>query len=229
MTSSIESMRREISAEAALAFAKPPSPSQTTKKLQIPETAPKVSKALATEAIKRVEKKSEEEERKELYRKIRGYQKNQILRKYLPEGMEPPKKNDSLEALKNQYGEIESSLKESTKRVMVHQMFDSILQAAEMGAVNFLQMSEKRGLAMQLILHKEEIFEPELEEVIIELEDNWVPSAQTRLAFKLVQCFMAFDNKNLIRKGQDAAPPPASDGPKPPEARVPKAVPKGKN
>jgi len=226
-------MSREINSSAALLSAKPPSPSQT-KKIEVPPTPKGPPPSIQREVIKKIEKLSDDQERVELYRKIRAYQKNERLKKHLSEFQEPPKKTDSLEALRNQYAEMTSSLKESSKRMMVMNTFESLLQFGEMGAIQFLQMPEKRGMASFLSSKKEELFQPELEELIIELSDDWVPSARTRLALKVVQACMAYSSRNLLIPEvakKDGSPgitlSPTSE--KSPEAGLPKAVPKRKS
>lgn len=211
-------MSREINASTALL--KPSSPSQT-KKIEIPKTqTPHAPPPIQKEILKKIEKISDDQEKAELYRKIRAYQKNEKLKRFLGDFQEPPKKTDPLDALRNQYTEMTSALKESSKRIMVMNTFDSLLQFGEIGAVQWLQRPEKAGVAAFLSSRKEELFQPELEEIIIELSDDWVPSAKTRLVLKLMQTLMAYDKNLLIPPPQDAA------GEK---KDVPKKVPAGKN
>lgn len=215
MASSIEQMSRDINATTAQNLGKPQSPSQT-KKLEIPKISPTIQK----EAIKKLEKISDDAERSEYYRKIKAYLKNDKLRKHLGECTEPPKKGDSLEALKAQYQEMTSALKESSKRLLVMNSFDNVLRFAEIGAVQYLHQTEKLGLAAFMIEKKEELFQPELEELIIELSDDWVPSAKVRLGLKIMQVALAYD-RNLLNPGVPDAKPDA--------AGVAKVVPKRRN
>lgn len=193
-------------------------PSPKTKKLQLPERRQESSTSsspASKEIVKQVIKKTENDERIELYRKIRSYLKSKHLKKHLPDDVEPPKENASLESLKSTYAYLTSHLKESSKRIIVDQLFDQMLTYSEVGCVQFLKQHEKIGMAKFLSEQKEELFMPELEEIMIELSDSWVPSAQTRLMMKLMKAMSEFSNQ----KGQNVAPAA-------PKALPPKSSPK---
>lgn len=158
------------------------------------------------EIVKKVEKNLEQKEGAELYRKIVGYLKNPHLNKHLQD-FEPPRETASLDALRKQYAAMQSTFKESAKRVIVMEGFANLLNFAEMGAVAFLDRHEKVGCAKALLQHPE-VFQPELEEIIVELSDDWIPDAKIRLALKALQFVAAYDNH---RAGISNIPVP-SDG-----------------
>lgn len=148
--------------------------------------------------MKQIIKKTGEEERVELYRKIRSYLRSPELKKHLPDDVEPPKENASLESLKSLYAYLTSHLKESSKKIIVNQIFDQMLTYSEVGCVQFLKQHEKIGLAKHLSEQKEELFNPELAEIIIELSDSWVPSPQMRLMMKLMKAINEFSNQKGV-------------------------------
>jgi hypothetical protein len=236
MSQSVIAMSREINADNPLlqsGSAKQASPS-LSKKLPPPPSAPPKPDHKAQERVeKKLEKNQEEKERTELYRKILDYKKNPRLSKFIPEDTPTPKLSDSVESLRALHASITSGFKGSAKRLLVNNMFDQILNAAEMGCVQFLLQQEKIGMAQALISNKEQLFQPELEEVIIELSDDWVPSAQTRLAFKMAQAMLAYSNGNSSKhprreNGPSQGTLGASSDPGLEEKGIPKATPKGR-
>jgi hypothetical protein len=169
--------------------------------LQIPPpqpAPPKITAAKKKEEAKqeeKVEAKSKEEQRAELYSKITHRFHSKYIAKFIPDDIKPPKATDSLESLQALDKTLVGFIHRASKEIMVERMFEGFLNAGEMGMVQFLHWDHARGLSDELLRNKE-AFQPELEEIAIELADSWVPNAKTRLFIKVLNAATEFLKHN---------------------------------
>jgi len=153
----------------------------------LPPPPPKVTPAKKKEEAKqeeKIEQRSKEQERVELYSKITHRFHSKYIAKFIPDDIKPPKATDSLESLQALDRTLVGFMHRASKEIMVERMFEGFLNAGEMGLVAFLKMDHARGLAAK-ILEDKEAFQPELEEIAIELSDSYIPSAKMRLLMKV--------------------------------------------
>lgn len=152
-----------------------------------PPPAPKISKASIKSIEKKEEKASETQETREkteLFTKITEYFESESFAKFIPSHIKAPRPSDSMETLLAIYESIKTSKNRAAKRLIVENLFDSILQGVELGAVGILHWNHFLGLAEDLKSNRDD-FQPELEELAIEMSNSWVPDAKGRLALKV--------------------------------------------
>ena len=165
--------------------------------LQAPIPAPpKITAAKKKEEVRqeeKIEQKSRETERAELYSKITHRFHSKYIAKFIPDDIKPPKATDSLESLQALDKTLVGFMHRASKEIMVQRIFEGFIQGGELGLVQFLKMDHARGLAAK-ILEDKEAFQPELEEIAIEMSDSYVPSAKMRLLMKVVHVATEFLN-----------------------------------
>lgn len=152
--------------------------------------APKIDREL----VKKLEKEKESKEKSDIFKKLNLYFENPKLAQYIPEHMEKPSPKDSLETLKAMHESIQSTMRHAYKSSMIHTFIDQGFHLTEAALVNFAQMNEKRGLGIFMSQNKEAIFGPDLDLLIIETSDDWVPDAKVRVLLKFLQVAMAFNS-----------------------------------
>lgn len=167
--------------------------------------APKANKEMekiTREIVKKNERNLEENEREALFDKINQYIESPTLSHYLPESIKsnPPSPKDSLETLRAIHKRIGSSLKAGHKKLFINTVFDSVMYFTEQGMVKALHMEQKQGMASFMSFHKDLILQPELDEIIIEMGDDYLPDAKTRLFLKVLQTAVAFDNRTGLER-----------------------------
>lgn len=165
---------------------------------------PKISAAKKKEETKqeeKIEQKSREVERSELYSKITHRFHSKYIAKFIPDDIKPPKATDSLESLQALDKTLVGFMHRASKEIMVQRIFEGFVQGGELGLVQFLKMDHARGLAAA-ILEDKEAFQPELEEIAIELSDSYVPSAKMRLLMKVVHVATEFLNNSQVHNEQ---------------------------
>lgn len=174
-----------------------------------PPPAPKISKASQKSIEKKEEKINEAQETREkteLFTKITEYFESESFAKFIPSHLKAPRPSDSMETLLALYESIKTARNRSAKRVIVNNLFDSILQGVEIGAVGILHWHHWQGLADDLSANKDD-FQPELEELAIEMSNSWVPDAKSRLALKVLQRMKKYLNpQDFINPQPELAP-----------------------
>jgi hypothetical protein len=167
-----------------------------------PKKANPVEKAVAMEAIKSLKKEADDDERALLYRKVTEYLRSPYLAPLIPKDIKAPSEKATVAELKGIYASIKGALLGEAKRSFVLNMFDNVVaDGGEYFFLNFLQDSSKLGLSNYLKSNKE-LFQPELEELAIELSDNYIPGPQARIVLKLISFvqgynkFKAFNEKD---------------------------------
>lgn len=143
--------------------------------------------AAATAAAKKEAQKIESVDRRaDLFVKINNYLTSDRLAPYIAPGIRAPAESASLEHMEAIYKQITDSIRSSYKRAMVDMMFEEGIDGIESMCVNFLQMDGMSGIALAIKSDKE-MFQPELEEIAIELDSSYVPGPKTRLLWKMAR------------------------------------------
>lgn len=168
-----------------------------------PNAAPKAAPKAQTKAH---EAADEEKRRQNLLSKIDGYlEPNKPLRQMIGEKLaqeiedtlESRRKVMTADVLEEVYTRIVNALRSTFKRRMVEQGFRAFLTGSEKFMVQFLQYENLAGIADAAYENKEDLFEPELSELAIELDNSMVPGPKLRLGLKLVEFASAFMNSQI--------------------------------
>jgi len=155
---------------------------------------PKVTAAKKKEEVRqeeKIEQKSRETEKSELYGKLVHYHHSKHLAKFIPDDLKPPKATDSLEVLQAHDKALKGFLYRASKEIFVKRGLESLLNFGEMGLVDMLKLEHWRGVS-DAIMSDEEALQPELEELAIELSDSYVPGPKLRLALKIANIAQEF-------------------------------------
>lgn len=155
---------------------------------------PKITAAKKKEEVRqeeKVEQKSRETERSELYSKITHYFHSKHLAKFIPDDIKPPKSTDSLESLQAIDKTIKGFMHRASKEIFVQRALESFINFGETGLVEILKLEHWRGISDE-ILRDPDVLQPELEELAIELSDNYVPGPKIRLAVKIANIAQEF-------------------------------------
>lgn len=166
-----------------------------------PPPAPAKKEKESAKEIERIQKeqerKGQEKRKAELIRKVTQYAENERLGSHFPEALKERASKvsykDSLESVEGIYEEFMSCLKQNHKRLFVNMMFDQFCNVSEQALVQLAQMPQKRGVGAFLAMNKETIMQPELDEMLIEMSDSYLPGPWTRAAMKMVQVMMMYD------------------------------------
>lgn len=136
----------------------------------------------------------EEFEKQRLHKKIADYLTNKWLRKKL-ENIQPPGANANLVMLRCTLDRINGTLLAEAKEQMVDMMFETGLRTTEEIMVRWAKLDAKRGLANAAMQSKDDLFQPELAELTMELSDSLVPGPGIRFAMKLCKFVQNFDGR----------------------------------
>lgn len=185
-------------------------------KIELPP-APAASKKITEKEIekfeKEKEKKDQEKKKAELIRKITQYSELESLAHVFPDGLKERGSKisykDSLETVEGTYEEFMSCLKQNHKKIFVNMMFDQFCNASEIVLVNIAKKPEKQGIGMFLAMNKEKLLHPELDELMIEMSDAYIPGPWARAAMKIANLMMLYD-VNLLSQQQMQGGSPAS-------------------
>lgn len=165
------------------------------------KTSNPIEKMAMTEAIKSIKKEADDDERAILYRKVNEYLRSPYLNPLIPKDIKAPSEKATVTELKGIYASIKGALLGEAKRAYVLTLFDNVVaDGGEFFFLNFLKDSTKLGLSDHLKNNKE-LFQPELEELAIELSDSYIPGPQARILLKLVS-FVQNYNKFKAHAGE---------------------------
>ena len=168
---------------------------------------PKITAAKKKEEVRqeeKVEQKSRETERSELFGKITHYHHSKHLAKFIPDDLKPPKATDSLEVLQAHDKALKGFLHRASKEIFVQRGLEAIINFGETGLVEILKLEHWRGISDE-ILSDPDVLQPELEELAIELSDSYVPGPKIRLAVKIANIAQEF-----LKHGPKAKRPSSS-------------------
>lgn len=127
----------------------------------------------------------------ECYRKITEYMDSPYFSAKLEKYPRPnPPPQSSYQTLLSSYNTIKAVLMKDLRSSIVDQMFAHGLKFAEFSLVQLGRQNHFMGLSQEMMKHKNELFQPELEEISIEMSNNWIPSPLHRLVFKLSNILM---------------------------------------
>lgn len=146
-------------------------------------------------------------DRSSLFVKVHGYLTSKPLQPYIPPGIKMPTEGASIEVLEATYKQIQDGLKAAYKRKMVDSMFGRVAEAGEAAMIHLFHLDYAYGLADALKDSKED-FQPELEELALEMDESMVPGPKIRLGLKLLEFVDGF-----LRRGYhpDISNQPASN------------------
>lgn len=155
------------------------------------------------------EKKSEEDQqlqrKMELSVKIEQYLKSPKLRFYFQDNpIKPPPEHASLEAFQACYDLIKKVIAMESKRILVDSLFETVISSGSDFSDQFLGTNTS-GFA-DFCLHpdvKDQMFQPELEEISIEISDWMVPDPKIRLLFKILRAYQDFKKIKEISESRD--------------------------
>lgn len=129
-------------------------------------------------------------------RQLLEYKKSKVFASVF-EDFELPK-NFSLDSpagvIEQAWREASSLLHGDCKRKFVDSIFDQIFSFGETAMVQYFNMGEMEGLADVAMVNKES-FQPELEELAIQLSSDYVPSPMFRLGMKMFQFSNGYRNR----------------------------------
>lgn len=195
--------KRPNSSSSSSSSSAPPPP-QVVRVKSIP-----VVTAPSKKTAEKEEKEIKKTDRAALFVKVNSYLTSKPLAPYIPAGIKPPSEGASLEVLEATYTQIMNGLKAAYKRRMVMTMFNKGSKTLESIMVNFFQLEHARGLA-DAMKEQEEDFQPELEELALELDEGLIPGPKVRLGVKMLEFF---DDYLSGRHKNPNLPAPSNDGP----------------
>jgi len=140
-----------------------------------------------------------------LHRIINDYLNSQYLGPKLGH-ITAPHESASLDVLNQTIASIKTTIAGETKRLLVNSMFTKGVQGAEEFFVQFLKVESLEGVS-GVIADDMENFQPELEEIAIEMGDDWIPSAKMRLFWKVIDFGMEYSKARKGYNGYNSNPP----------------------
>lgn len=164
--------------------APPPPPAPKAKESK---TAAKASE----KAYEKAKETDEEAKRQELYKQCVLYHNSKSLGKFIPSHLKCPDSSWPYERLLAHKKAIWGFIHTATKEIMVYQGLQTFVGFGEIALVEFAHMEHLRNIS-GFILQDPEFFQPELEEVAIELPDDYIPSPTMRLAMKVMHLSTLF-------------------------------------
>ena len=174
--------------------------------VQAPASPKKEKEKESSKEIEKIkkeqEKKDQEKDKAEKIRKITQYAENENLSGFFPENLKERARKidykDSHEHISGIYEEFLSCLKQNHKKMFVDMMFDQLFcPASEVALVQFANMNHKRGIGTFFAMNKNHLLQPELDEIMIEMSDSYIPGPWARMAGKLASVIMSYDVTKL--------------------------------
>lgn len=185
----------------------PPTPPQKRAPPPASKRAEQQAKKLVEESMEELEKR----EKTDLRIKIEQYLTSPILRVYFEDSpIRPPAEHAPIDAWRACYGLIKKVITMESKRYVCDNMFETAVELAQDGAQNFLGMDcylpNGKSFADFCLDPevKNQMFQPELEEISIELSDWLVPDPKVRLLFKLFRAWKNFQKIKEIHQSKEA-------------------------
>jgi len=127
----------------------------------------------------------------EIHRQICEYMDSKYFREILKDfpRPEPPPKNtyETLLSLKNT---MKACLFKQHRTALVDNMFSLGIQATEFSLVELAKQVHFKNMTSIAMQNRDQLFQPELEELAIEMSNSWIPSPTTRLVFKVASMLM---------------------------------------
>lgn len=159
--------------------------------------APKQPTAAQQKAIDKDERKETEDMiRARLRGTIRAYLESRTMGPLLQEHkILLPSERSSVYECEETLASIKRVIKRRYKDGLVKALFHGVAESAEMALVWGLRLDHFKGLAYHLEHDTISEFEQELEEIAIEMGDDWVPDAKIRLLFKLAQVTLEYSKR----------------------------------
>lgn len=169
----------------------------------VPPTPPPPPAKAKPSKSKEQEKKEEkgEQEKKEkqrvgVFRWCIHAHRSKYLSKYIPGDIKEPKSSDSLESLSAHQEMIRGFVNMGAKEAAVENMLKGLVQGCESIAVMGFRMEAYKGFANQ-VMGDTEFLQPDLEEMAIEMPDDYIPAAKWRVFLKLFMAAQEFaERKN---------------------------------
>lgn len=193
--------KRTPSSSSSKPTPKPPSsfklPSATTQKAHLKQMQ---------DAAKDIKRDVHDKEQAELRRKVTDYLENPKFNGIFNGRVILPGKTADDLHWKTAYEQIISTMKSKYKEAMVRTMFTRGCDVTETILVRFMKMSEYQGLGRE-ITSNAAFFEPELTEIAIEMNNDWVPGPMPRLLLKLAEQISKFSERRTSSSSNDVEPP----------------------
>lgn len=204
MSHAISSTSQGINPASYLGGAKSPKATHLS-----PKDAPKYTKKIQQETEKKNREMEEEiqlRKKSEYASKIEQYLSSPKLAGYFQgANIKVPHESHSLEAFEGTYNLIKKMITMESKRFVVDNFFETVVTMGEEAAVNLLGREDIKGFS-EFCLHpqvKDQLFQPELEEISIEISDALVPNPYTRLGIKLFRAWKDFKMMQELERQQE--------------------------
>lgn len=175
---------------------KDPNPGKEGKLRAEKQSEPRLStpKKSAAETDK-ILKEREQNLKRDLIIKIDSYLNSPIFQKmgYFEDvHIKSPKDTDSLDSIQQSYDLVQSVVRLGSKRVMTMTAFETILGAGETMGKQFFQMNTDGFADFCTHPANKDFFQPELEEISIELSNTFLPDPKVRLMIKILKMWGEF-------------------------------------
>lgn len=174
------------------------SSSSASKVSFVPPTPPPPPAKAKPSKSKEQEKKEEkgEQEKKEkqrvaVFRWCIHAHRSKYLSKYIPSDIKEPKSSDSLESLSAHQEMIRGFVNMGSKEAAVENILSGLVKGCEKIAVLGFQLEAYRGFS-DAVMGDTEFLQPDLEEMAIEMPDDYIPSAKVRVFLKLFKAAEEF-------------------------------------
>lgn len=172
--------------------AKTPTPNKAESFLE-PQTAPPSKKYTKQQQKEAIAAANPPNENKERARKMIEYKKSEHFQErlkdfHIPKGFSEDSDNTQIN---NLWRDFSSLMYSDAKRHIVDSLFEQIFTWTEYGLVEMMEKEDYRYMSDVAMARKRD-FQPELEELAIELDPKWVPSPMCRIGMKMAQFVMGY-------------------------------------
>ena len=144
---------------------------------------------------------TDDERKTSLILKISSYLTSPIYQKlgyFRDVKVQIPSERDSLVHVEQIYEQLRSLLHIENKRMITHNLYEGLCTAGCTAGKNLLGLEGMDDFAALLLRPDvmEEVFQPELEEIAIEMSNGWIPNPYVRVALKAFNLYREIDLLN---------------------------------
>jgi hypothetical protein len=164
-----------------------------------PPPPPKPKPGKTKEQEKKEEKNEHDKREKErvgVFRWCVHAHRSKYLSKYIPDDIKEPRSSDSLESLHAHQEMIRGFVNMGSKEAAVENIIKGLVQGGESIAVLGFKMEAYKGFS-NMVMQDTEFLQPDLEEMAIELPDDYIPAAKWRVFLKLFMAAQAYAERNV--------------------------------
>lgn len=146
------------------------------------------------------------DKKKELIFKIDMYLRSPIFRKmgcFMDGQIKSPKESDSLESIEQVYQMVTGIVKMGSKRMMSRHMFQMFLEGGEQFGKRLLHLPCEGFSEFCLCPENIDFFQPELEEIAIEMSNALMPRPEMRILVKLFHMWKEFQIEQKLNETKE--------------------------